>query len=198
MHNMFGNMIAIARSLNGPNSKFSKFIGKKLRGTASFVKVTKKAHLKIKVKGKAGLKMKVKKPKAGLKIKVKGKAGAKAKVGVKGKAKVGAKLKVKGKAGAKAKVGVKGKAKAGAKKATKKSAKKPAAKKSAKKPAAKKATKKRRTQTQAHTMDAAKYKSALKTPAGVQPDGQSDPDASTKSKAWIAASLMMLFVHFVF
>merc|ERR1712039_266863 len=119
-------------------------------------------------------------------------AGAKLKINAK---KPKTKLKVKAKAGvkAKAKVGAKKGAKAGAKK----SAKKPAAKKGAKK-----ATKKRRTQTQATTMDAPKYKSSLVTPNSVQPDGQTDPDAqpktTSKSKAWIAASLMMLFVHFVF
>merc|ERR1712054_169531 len=100
-------------------------------------------------------------------------------------------------------VGAKKGAKAGAKKGAKKpAAKKAAAKKPAAKKGAKKATKKRRTQTQATTMDAPKYKSSLVTPNSVQPDGQTDPYAqpktTSKSKAWIAASLMMLFVHFVF
>merc|ERR1712178_640818 len=68
----------------GKNSRFAKFIGKKILGKVMKIKV------KVGKKAKAGLKLKVKakKPKAGLKLKIKAK---------KPKVKAGLKLKVKAK-----------------------------------------------------------------------------------------------------
>merc|ERR1712139_623014 len=95
----------------GKNSKFAKFLGKKILGIKAAKKLTKKLRVKAGLKVKGGLKLKVKgkktTKKAGLKLKLKGKKttkkaglklkiGAKAKVSVK-KPKVKASLKVKAK-----------------------------------------------------------------------------------------------------
>merc|ERR1711896_34250 len=84
----------------GKNSKFAKFLGKKILGIKAAKKLTKKLRVKAGLKVKGGLKLKVKgkktTKKAGLKLKLKAKVGAKAKVSVK-KPKVKASLKVKAK-----------------------------------------------------------------------------------------------------
>jgi len=206
---MFKTMVAAVQVMDGRYAGFAKFIGNKLVGKAKKaaakmsakigVKTGAKAKTSIKVKGKTGAKVTVKKPavkaKIGVKVpKVKAKIGVKAKAGA--KAKVGVKAKV---PAVKAKVGVK--AKAGAKVAVKAPA--------AKAKVAVKAKKSRRLQKETtakketpakdtgsdDTLDAKKNQSGLKQPTKVEGDGQDDPE---KSRAWIVAPLLLLFVHFLF
>merc|ERR1712187_865096 len=193
----FKTLVAAVQVMDGRYAGFAKFIGNKLVGKAKKaaakmsakigVKTGAKAKTSIKVKGKTGAKVTVKKP------------AVKAKIGVKVpkvKAKVGVKAKV---PAVKAKVGVK--AKAGAKVAVKAPA--------AKAKVAVKAKKSRRLQKETtqkketpakdtgsdDTLDAKKNQSGLKQPTKVEGDGQDDPE---KSRAWIVAPLLLLFVHFLF
>merc|ERR1712007_287079 len=176
----------------GKNSKFAKFLGKKILG----IKAAKK--LNIKLRAKAGLKVK-----GGLKLKLKGKkttkkAGLKLKIGAKKpKAKAGLKIKVGAK---KPKASLKLKAKVGAK--AKVSVKKPKAKVSLKV----KAKKQRRLQTTAApaastaepTMNVSsngvdlaspEFQANVPQPTGLAGDGQSSP-----SKSWMMFAGMMTLV----
>jgi len=201
---MFKTMVAAVQVMDGRYAGFAKFIGNKLVGKAKKaaakmsakigVKTGAKAKTSIKVKGKTGAKVTVKKPAVKAKIGVKVPT-VKAKVGVKApavKAKVGVKapaVKASVKAPAvKAKVGVK--ATAGAKAAT-----------PAKKSRRLQNTTPNQSTTPAQdtgsddTLDAKKNQSGLKQPTKVEGDGQDDPE---KSRAWIVAPLLLLFVHFLF
>merc|ERR1712139_459652 len=172
----------------GKNSKFAKFLGKKILGIKAAKKLTKKlrekAGLKLKLKGKkttkkAGLKLKIgaKKPKA--------KAGLKLKIGAK---KPKASLKLKAKVGAKAKVSVK----------------KPKVKASLKV----KAKKQRRLQTTTPAASTepsmnvssngvnladAQFQANVPQPTALAGDGQSSP-----SKSWMMFAGMMTLVALLF
>jgi len=198
----------------GKNSRFAKFLGKKILGIKAAKKLTKKLRVKagLKVKGKVGLKLKLKgkktTKKAGLKLKLKGKkttkkAGLKLKIGAKKpKAKAGLKLKIGAK---KPKTKLKVKAKVGAK--AKVSVKKPKAKASLKI----KAKKSRRLQTTAPATTAAsttpsmnvssngvnladaQFQANVPQPTALAGDGQSSP-----SKSWMMFAGMMTLVALLF
>merc|ERR1712007_141764 len=191
----------------GKNSKFAKFLGKKILGIKAAKKLNIKLRAKAGLKVKGGLKLKVKgkktTKKTGLKLKLKGKkttkkAGLKLKIGAKKpKAKAGLKIKVGAK---KPKASLKLKAKVGAK--AKVSVKKPKAKVSLKV----KAKKQRRLQTTAApaastaepTMNVSsngvnlaspEFQANVPQPTGLAGDGQSSP-----SKSWMMFAGMMTLV----
>merc|ERR1712097_236584 len=176
----------------GKNSKFAKFLGKKILGIKAAKKLNIKLRAKAGLKVKGGLKLKVKgkktTKKTGLKLKLKGKkttkkAGLKLKIGAK---KPKASLKLKAKVGAKAKVSVK---KPKAKVSLKVKAKKHRRLQTTAAPAASTAEPTMNVSSNGVNLASPEFQANVPQPTGLAGDGQSSP-----SKSWMMFAGMMTLV----